>query len=116
VLLILILGGGLADSLSDLFLDLTYVPEPPEDGSDQEDFDFSEFRCIFSLIKGTAEEVDMVDEDVAEIEVNIGKKRPFEGPGDEPYHMLESDLKTDTAVSSAQTACKFWKGLFSNAM
>jgi len=70
---------GLADSLSDLFLDLTYVPKSPEDGSDQEDFDFNEFLCVFSLIEGTAEEVDMVDEDVTELDANIGKRRPFEG-------------------------------------
>jgi len=102
---------GLADSLSDLILDPSYVPE---EGSGEEDFDFDEFPCVFSLIEEDVTEVDIVEGDCCVIDANIGEKRSFRALQDGTRHVLEGDLETDRAISSAQTTCKFWNEQFSN--
>jgi len=101
-------NSGLMESLSELVIDPTYVPD---DESGEEDTD--EFPCVFTLIEGRVESVDLEeDKEVNSVTINIGEKRSHEAVEDELSDRPVSILETDKAISLSGILCKFWKDLF----
>jgi len=99
----------LAESLSSLIIDPTYVPEEASGG---EDSDIDQFPCTFSLLDCQIEdaESDPGEDPMAGIE--MGSKRPYTGGEEDMEVQFEQDLETNEAISTANKACEFWKNAF----